>query len=87
MAQKQPYTVGYKKPPTQTRFKKGQSGNPSGRRRLKSGTIRDTIAQMLEATWDHESGSTYRDHVVAGLLKKAMLGQTSCLALILREFE
>src|SRR5215472_2941022 len=27
----QEYKVGYRKPPTQTRFKKGQSGNPSGR--------------------------------------------------------
>ena len=25
------YKVGYKKPPLHTRFKKGQSGNPSGR--------------------------------------------------------
>src|SRR5689334_19075948 len=28
---KQAYQVGYRKPPTETRFKKGQSGNPSGR--------------------------------------------------------
>jgi hypothetical protein len=25
------YEVGYRKPPVETRFKKGQSGNPSGR--------------------------------------------------------
>ena len=28
---KSDYKVGYKKPPLHTRFKKGQSGNPSGR--------------------------------------------------------
>ncbi|MGX1740389.1 DUF5681 domain-containing protein [Bosea sp. NPDC055353] len=28
-----PPAVGYKKPPQQTRFRKGQSGNPSGRRK------------------------------------------------------
>jgi hypothetical protein len=28
---KQAYEVGYKKPPIATRFKKGKSGNPSGR--------------------------------------------------------
>jgi hypothetical protein len=27
------YAVGYRKPPANTRFKKGQSGNPSGRPR------------------------------------------------------
>jgi hypothetical protein len=27
------YEVGYRKPPAETRFKKGQSGNPSGRPR------------------------------------------------------
>jgi Family of unknown function (DUF5681) len=27
------YTVGYRKPPQGTRFKKGQSGNPKGRRK------------------------------------------------------
>jgi hypothetical protein len=26
-----PYEIGYGKPPTETRFKKGKSGNPSGR--------------------------------------------------------
>jgi Family of unknown function (DUF5681) len=29
-----PSEVGYGKPPVHTRFRKGQSGNPSGRRRL-----------------------------------------------------
>jgi len=27
------YEVGYRKPPVATRFKKGASGNPSGRRK------------------------------------------------------
>jgi hypothetical protein len=31
MAKKKDYEVGYKKPPKDTRFKKGQSGNPAGR--------------------------------------------------------
>lgn len=30
---KEDYQVGYRKPPTATRFKKGKSGNPSGRRK------------------------------------------------------
>jgi hypothetical protein len=31
MAKKKDYEVGYKKPPKDKRFKKGQSGNPAGR--------------------------------------------------------
>ena len=30
---KTPYTVGYGKPPKDTQFKKGKSGNPLGRRK------------------------------------------------------
>jgi hypothetical protein len=30
---KRDYAVGYRKPPRQTQFKKGQSGNPNGRAR------------------------------------------------------
>jgi hypothetical protein len=39
------YAVGYKKPPLHTRFKKGQSGNPSGRRR----GARNLPTALLEA--------------------------------------
>lgn len=31
MTNREPYDVGYKKPPTSTRFQKGKSGNPKGR--------------------------------------------------------
>jgi hypothetical protein len=42
--------VGYKRPPVESRFKKGQSGNPQGRRRAAPATIAAMVAEELQAT-------------------------------------
>ena len=41
------YKVGYKKPPLHTRFQKGQSGNPSGRRPKGSKNFSTLLAEAL----------------------------------------
>jgi hypothetical protein len=43
---KRNYTVGYGKPPKHTQWKKGQSGNPSGRRK-KEPTFFETYKSIL----------------------------------------
>jgi hypothetical protein len=43
-----PYQVGYGKPPLHTRFQKGKSGNPSGRRR-RAATERAKALALEEA--------------------------------------
>jgi hypothetical protein len=42
-----PYEVGYRKPPLDGRFRKGRSGNPAGRRRIKP-TKSETIAKVRD---------------------------------------
>lgn len=50
-----PYKVGYCKPPVDSRFRKGRSGNPAGRRRTKltkSETIAKVRDELIAATVD-----------------------------------
>jgi len=42
--------VGYKRPPVEHRFKKGQSGNPHGRRRRTPATVAAIFAEELQST-------------------------------------
>jgi hypothetical protein len=51
------YEVGYKKPPVSTRFKKGKSGNPGGKRKevaedLDPGKVLQTIDTAFSASRD-----------------------------------
>ncbi len=81
------YEVGYAKPPSHTRFKKGQSGNPEGR--PKSPKAFDSkIAQELDAlltlNMDGEQTTvTRREAVVLRLVKKALGGDTRSLRILL----
>ena len=45
------YNVGYGKPPEETRFKKGQSGNPNGRPR-KPKSAHDVVQNLLNESVD-----------------------------------
>jgi len=49
--QQQPHQVGYRKPPTHSRFQKGRSGNPAGRPRAPR-TTRMLILRQLEEEID-----------------------------------
>ena len=68
------YTVGYGKPPVETRFQKGQSGNPEGRPRGK----KQLVALLAEALsgrtgYPKPNGSwmTYAEAIFASLVAEA----------------
>ena len=44
------FPIGYKNPPRETRFKPGQSGNPSGRPKKNTITLAEAIARELNTS-------------------------------------
>ena len=74
------YEVGYCKPPVHTRFKPGQSGNPSGRPKG-SPNIKTMFEKILKETISLREGNitkkiTKAEAVVRGLVIGAMKGDT-----------
>jgi hypothetical protein len=78
--------VGYKRPPAETRFKKGQSGNPRGRRRAPA-TIAGLFTEELQSTVViSENGQRRKVQKIRVLIneaiKKAMKGNFQPLVLM-----
>lgn len=66
------YSVGYKRPPRETRFKAGQSGNPKGRptgSRAVGTLLRDILQQKIRVT---ENGRQRRLPAIEVMLRKLM---------------
>ena len=87
------YKVGHGKPPVGTRFKKGQSGNPGGRR-VKATTapllVRKFEEQVVVATGGQRQKTTRREVVMVQLVDQpagASLSSTKVLADMVKEFE
>jgi len=82
------YEVGYCKPPKETRFKPGQSGNPKGRprgaRNLRT-AVREALQEKIEI---REGGRTRRvskmDAIIQVTLNKGLKGDPKGLAAIVQ---
>jgi Family of unknown function (DUF5681) len=79
------HRVGYRQPPTDTRFKPGISGNPTGRPK-RCPSFRDTLLARLAAPASgggSPHGSTNLDALVTTLVKAAISGDPRAQALVL----
>ena len=85
------YQVGYCKPPVQTQFKKGKSGNPKGRSKGSKNisTLLENAGQKLVTI--SEDGRTRKitmqDLIVRGLVTKAAKGDTRAVQNYLKLME
>lgn len=61
--------TGYKRPPTASRWKKGQSGNPTGRKKGTPNLKTDLQAELAELIQINEGGSPRRITKQRALLK------------------
>lgn len=82
-----PEPVGYRRPPRHSRFRKGQSGNPSGRR--KGSGIRSALEKVLDrkvtATVDGERRKVpLTEALVLQLAQKALAGDVRSIREVLK---
>ena len=86
-----PVKVGYRNPPVHTRFKPGQSGNPSGRRKG-SQNLKTLFNKILNEEVSLRDGESVKkiskaEAVLRGVVVGALRGDTRSLAMLLRMAE
>src|SRR4051812_32545867 len=85
------YEVGYGRPPKNTRFKPGQSGNPQGRRKgskAPATLLDESLSALISVT---EGGVTRsierRQALFKSMVAKAIKGDTRAAALVIKLME
>jgi hypothetical protein len=81
------YEVGYKKPPSRSRFRKGRSGNPKGRPKATKNLKTDLMEELRERILLREGTTRKRVSkqraLVKSLTAKAIKGDTRAASAIL----
>lgn len=79
--------VGYRRPPVATRFKKGQSGNPSGKRKARlspSQRLDRILAETVHVTEGGKSKRMDRAEIfLRQTVNRAIAGDRQCAPLVL----
>lgn len=86
------FPVGYKKPPRHTRFKPGQSGNPTGRPKKKATTFAESIEKELNASITISEGGRRRritklQAIAKQQTNKAVNGDLKATELVMKAVE
>ena len=89
---KSDFPVGYKKPPHETRFKPGQSGNPGGRPKKKTITLAEAFGRELNTSVTVTEGGkskkiTKRDAIAKHQTIKAVQGDHKAIAFVIKAVE
>jgi hypothetical protein len=91
MSADKPYSVGYKKPPRNTRFRKGQSGNPQGRPKGAfrfAGILQRALNEPVAVVEQGERRSISKlEAVVKQLVNKAAGGDLRAVTLVTQLIE
>lgn len=79
-----PGDVGYKRPPADTRFKPGQSGNPGGRPKGRSLTsiLRELLDRNEIRGFQLKEGQTVADALVEAMVAEAIKGNAAVIKLL-----
>jgi uncharacterized protein YdaL len=81
------YEVGYGKPPKATQFKKGQSGNPSGKKKPASleDILKRTLAKQVTVTVDGKKQSLpMMEVIIQALVRKAATGDLAAIKTVVQ---
>lgn len=82
------YEVGYGKPPKETRFKKGQSGNPKGRPKGSvslASRLEKALNEMVEVRdGDRVRKMTKAEIMIQSLIARSMKGDQRAVSTLLR---
>lgn len=77
------YNIGYKKPPKQHQFKKGQSGNPKGRKANEKNTMSILNQELNETVTITEGGRsqtlTKREAMLKHMVNKGVSGDLKAM--------
>ena len=82
------YPVGYKRPPSHSKFKPGKSGNPAGRpkgaRKLESDLTRELSEKIAIREGERSLKVTKQRALLKSLVSKALKGDTRAAGLVLQ---